>query len=161
LLTSFEVVYHFRPYVRRPDSATADPNLQGLRGTAVTLVAHTNRNVKEGRLLIDGEQAAIPAELLPDQPDALRFRLVLGRGGKYHIRSQSGEGEENAEPIPYTIQAEPDGPPKVELTKPGKNIVPADAILPVEGTASDDVGLTSVTLKMQVGKQELAAKLYR
>ncbi|HMC63838.1 MAG TPA: hypothetical protein VKI65_02760, partial [Gemmataceae bacterium] len=38
LLTSFEVTYHFRPYVRRPDFPTADPNLQGLRGTAVTLV---------------------------------------------------------------------------------------------------------------------------
>ena len=49
-VTGFHVRYHYRPYTGWGDSLTRDPHLKGLRGTEVTLVAHTNRTVKEGRL---------------------------------------------------------------------------------------------------------------
>src|SRR5262249_1190239 len=33
LVTGFEVTYHYRPYLRRPDRMSRDPNLEDLRGT--------------------------------------------------------------------------------------------------------------------------------
>src|SRR5262249_30607902 len=161
LVTSFEVTYHFRPYLRRPDTTTTDPNLQGLRGTQVTILARTNRNVKEGQLLFDGKPQPIPAELVPDQPAVLRFPLTLEKDGTYRIRFKSVEGEENAEAIRYTIKVKQDQRPTVVITKPKNTNLPADGVLSVEGHAEDDYGLTSLTLKMQVNKQELAGKLYR
>src|SRR5262249_36650146 len=81
--------------------------------------------------------------------------------GTYRIRFKSVEGEENAEAIPYTIKVEQDQRPTVVITKPKNTNLPADGVLSVEGHAEDDYGLTSLTLKMQVNKQELAGKLYR
>ena len=48
LIEGFEVVYHFRPYLRFRDQTATNPNLEGLRGTEVTLTARTNRIVRDG-----------------------------------------------------------------------------------------------------------------
>src|SRR5439155_4827967 len=72
LLTGFDVTYHYRPYLNWPDRTTHDQNLQDLRGTEVTLLARTNRMVQEGQLEIDGQKGLIPAELVREDPQALR-----------------------------------------------------------------------------------------
>src|SRR5262249_51891879 len=151
-----------RPYVGWPNSTSHDQNLKGLRGTEVTLVAHTNRQVKEGQLVI-GQEKPIAAELIPTDPQAMRFRLLLDKDGTYRIWFTSVEGERNMEPMPYKIEVLPDKPPQVELTKPGTNIeLSANGLLPLEGSASDDIGLASLTLRMKLGTGEpLQAKPYR
>ncbi|MCS6850628.1 MAG: hypothetical protein NZ700_05605 [Gemmataceae bacterium] len=162
LVTDYEVTYHYRPYLRWRDVVTRDPNLEGLRGTAVTILARTNRQVAEGRLLIEG-RPPILAEKLPDRPDSLLFRLVLDRDGQYVIRFTSKEGEENPEPLPYRIKVIRDAAPRVQITKPEQEIsLPANGVLEVEGLAVDDVGLTKLQLRLRVeGGDELAAKPYR
>jgi hypothetical protein len=156
LLTGFDVTYHYRPYLGWHDRVSRDPNLQELRGTQVTLVAHTNRTVKDGQLIITGDKQ-LPAEPVPDDPQALRFRMVLEKDGVYRIWFTSADGERSAEPLPYTIKAVYDNAPQVELRKPGRDVdLPSNGVLHLEGSASDDFGITGLRLRM---KPETGPKL--
>src|SRR5262249_49377743 len=114
-------------------------------------------------LFLDGQDKPIGAELLPEQPDALRFRFVLEKDGAYRIRFSSTEEEENSNPMPYRIRVLTDQRPQVELTNPGKNItLPANGVLRLEGLATDDIGLTGLTLRMRLkGSIALQPKPYR
>jgi hypothetical protein len=159
LLTDFQATYHFRPYLNRADATTRDPNLEGLRGTEVTLLAHANRAVQSGRMDVDGD-SPIVAERVAGDPRGLRFRLVLDKDGSYRIWFTSTEGERNTEPMPYAIHVLPDRPPVVELTKPGEDVsLPANGVLRLEGSATDDFGVTGLTLRMMV--DTLQARPYR
>jgi collagen type III alpha len=167
LVEGWNVAYHYRPYVGWRDDISRDPNLKALRGTAVTLTAHTNRTVKiaDSRIDLEGNGGKRPlrAEAVPDDPQGLRFSFVLDEDGKYRLWFTSTDGEQNTDPMPYTIQVFRDRAPEVDLTKPGKDIsLPANGTLQLEGAASDDIGVTSIALRMSVDKgPALAAKPYR
>jgi collagen type III alpha len=159
LLTDFSATYHFRPYVNRADETTREPNLEALRGTEVTLVARTNREVASGSLAIDGERP-IAADLLASDPQALSFRFTIEKDATYRIWFTSVDDEKNTDPAPYSIRALPDHAPRVELTKPGKDIsLPANGLLRLAGVAEDDFGLTRLTLKIRV--DAVQSKPYR
>jgi hypothetical protein len=162
LLTGFDVTYHYHPYLGWPDRTTHEQNLQDLRGTEVTLLARTNRTVKDGQLGIEGQEP-IRAELVPDDPLAMRFHLRLESDGNYRIWFRSVEGERNNDPMPYTIRVLQDHPPQVELTKPGEDIqLPANGVLRLQGTASDDFGIARLDLRMKIENgPALLAKPYR
>src|SRR5262249_11535 len=111
----------------------------------------------------------IAGELIPDQPDALRFRFVVDRDATYTIHFTSLESEEN-KPLPYTIKALRDMPPEVEFTKPLELLepkpkdlqLPANGMLRLEGKAVDDYGLTKMTLRMKMEDGAIVApKTYR
>jgi hypothetical protein len=54
--------------------------------------------------------------------------------------------------MPYTVQAIPDHKPSVEIKKPGEDVtLPVNGLLKLEGTATDDIGVAAVTLKMASG----------
>ncbi|MBV9122239.1 MAG: hypothetical protein JO112_02620, partial [Planctomycetes bacterium] len=155
LLTSFDVTYHFRPYLYMADQTTQDPNLEGLRGTAVTLLAHTNRRVKEGHLQIADDKRDFAAERVPEDPQALRFHLVLEKNATYRIWFTAEEGDHNNDPMPYTIKVLADSPPRVTLTQPGQDIhLPANGILRLRGAANDDFGITRLVLQKKLNGQE-------
>jgi hypothetical protein len=179
LVTGYEATYHYRPYLGWRDDTTTDATLRALRGTEVRLVAHTNRTVrlKDSRLEIDvprpGPAAGAPAanqrvaadaarvpdtirktvaaEAVPGDPQALAFRLVLEESGKYRVLFFSAEGEANTDPPEYSIQVLQDHAPLVELTKPGQDVtLPANGLLALEGVATDDIGITGMTLHLRV-----------
>jgi hypothetical protein len=162
LLTGFDVTYHYRKYLGWKDTTSHDPNLEALRGTEVVLVARTNRRVRDGQLTIMNNKP-VAAELIAADPQALRFQFVLDKDGKYTILFSSVEGERNLDPMPYSIKVQQDQPPQVEITQPGQNIeLPANGILRLQGSASDDHGLAGLTLRMKKeGGAELQSKPYR
>jgi hypothetical protein len=153
--TDFEVTYHPRPYLRLGDEAikTHQPDLKSFRGTDVQIVAHTNRRVRidESGLMVSGQQHSIKAEPVANDPQAMRFFLVLDKDGTYGIQFTS-EARERNNPIFYNIAVLPDQAPEVRITKPEEEMVklPGNAVLSVEGSANDDHGLTGFTLRMQV-----------
>lgn len=186
LIESFEVTYHYRPYLRFEDRTTTSPNLEDLRGTEVTLVANTNRTVRAGGLhLVAGqspnrqpiaergkapEVLSIPGEQVPEKPNALRFRFTLEKDGHYTITFAATDGEENDRDnlIPYPVKVLSDQPPQIDITRPSADPLPLNAPLEVEGKASDDFGLVKMRLCLQYKddakaekSQPLAAKLYR
>jgi hypothetical protein len=174
-VTRFDVTYKYRPYrkendltVSYPNETSAQPNLMALRGTEVTLLATTNRALKEGRIETDveGVKKAEPGEVLTEDRKAVRFRFVLEGNGTYLIKFTSAEGEPNSDRFPYKLAVLEDRPPVVKLTVPGKDVVlPANGTLSLEGVADDDHGIKSLTLKMRVlkgeGETELAPRAYR
>ncbi len=149
LLTNVDAVYHYRPYLHWPDRMAQDPNLKDLRGTEVALTVHTNRTVREGRLLIEG-QKPIPGEVHQADPEALHFQLILEKDTQYRVLFTSNEGESNHDPIAYSIQVLTDQPPFVVLNSPGRDVeLGINEVLPLEGQASDDLGLAALTLRLR------------
>jgi hypothetical protein len=171
LVNGFDATYHYRPYLGWKDDTTHDPNLRALRGTEVRLVAHTNRTVsiKNSRLELkvgdakDPVRKMVAAEAVPDDAQALAFRLVLEESGTYRVWFASTEGEGNTDPMAYSIQALPDHAPQVELTKPGQDVtLPVNGLLQLEGVANDDIGVKSLALHLRVAEgPELGPQPYR
>lgn len=169
LVTDTEVRLHYRPYLRRPDETTHEPNIEVLRGTDVILIARTNREIREGHIDLDavgGGPRTVAAEPVPGEPQAMRFDLnrdvlsaAIGAADQtaYRVWFTSAEGEHNTDPVPYTIKLLPDNPPTVELTQPGQDVLlPVNGILRLEGSADDDYGLTALALKLTVGDGTLS-----
>lgn len=163
LITGFTVTYKHRPYLQQPDETKTDPNLVGWRGTEVTLLARTNRVVKDGRLIVEvPDKGTFKAEHVEGDDHALRFRFILVKPGSYHIYF-SVEGETGGDSVPYTITIIPDNPPVVELTEPGTDVpVAANGALPLKGAAKDDYGITDMKLRLRMkGGPNLQSKPYR
>jgi hypothetical protein len=165
LVERIDVTYHFRPYLCWRDEESREPNLKALRGTEVTLIARTNRQVRDGRLVLDlkNGQQTLTGERVDRDAQALRFKFVLDQDGQYRISFTSADGDSNVESAAYTISVVRDYPPRVELTKPGQDVaLPANGLLQLEGSASDDVGVKSMTLRMRVvDGAALKSKPYR
>jgi flagellar biosynthesis GTPase FlhF len=151
MLTDFEVVYKHRPYRRLPETRGKDKNLIGWPGTEATITARTNRTVREGRLTVEGKPPLASA-VVPDDPQALRFHLVLEQSGKYRIRFVSRDGEPSGDSIAYEIKVQPDNPPQIEITHPETETiaVPANSALPVKARIEDDHGISDVVLRMRM-----------
>ena len=150
LVTGFEVKYTYRPYLKRPDYATQDPNLEGLVGTAVSLTVRTNRPVKQGWIIIDGDKKLIDSIPVPESREAMRFNLVLEQEGTYRIRYVADDGEPSGDSLPYTIKVIQDHAPEVKLTGPGDVTLPLNGVLQPVGSAFDDFGITGMTLRMRI-----------
>jgi hypothetical protein len=164
-ITDFLAVYHPRPYVARADEVRRERELKALRGTEVRLHVRTNRALREGRLEFLGENGnrTENGRVDPNDPHVLLVGLVLDQSGKYRLHFTSTDSEAYSDPVAHAVTAIPDNPPTVELTKPGQDIrLPADALLHLEGKASDDIGVKSLELQMRVvGGDRLRGKLYR
>jgi collagen type III alpha len=169
LLTDFDAIYHFRPYVARRTEIHHDRRLEAMRGTEVEIVGHANRAIKDAHLDFvpkegnGGENKTLRAERVEGDPQAFRVRLVLEQDGHYRLRYVSTDGEAFVDSIAHPIVARPDYPPTVELTVPGKDVeLPVNGLLKLAGWAADDVGVKSLGLQMQVvGGSSLPVRPYR
>jgi hypothetical protein len=162
-ITDFLATYHFRPYVARIDELHHDHDLKAFRGTEITLRVRTNRTLQSARLEWEGRNEPVAATLIPGDPQVFEVRVVLKEDGKYRLAFTPTDESPYTEPQWYSVTAVPDQPPKVELTRPGTDVkLPANGLLELEGTASDDIGVKSITLRSQVVTGPgLKAKPYR
>jgi hypothetical protein len=167
-----EVTFRYRPYFgwdNQTFRVPLLPDLTALRGTEVTLDYHANRPVKEGRLemkFAGGQKKTLRAETERGKPEQLRFRFVMEHDGQYQLAYTTAAGESVRDPNIYPIKVLPDYPPRVELTRPGKDIeLPANGVLELEGRASDDFGIKRLVLRTvahtETSAVELAPKPYR
>jgi collagen type III alpha len=165
LLADFRATYEFRDYTGRTREVRLERKLDSLRGTEVTILAHTNRTLRDARLELENKQgrSVLPWQRVPDDPSAFRVKLVLDQDGSYRLGFTSVEGETYLDANAYPIIARPDQPPAVELTQPGKDItLPANGVLQLEGKATDDIGVKSLTLRLQLADgRKLQPKPYR
>jgi hypothetical protein len=166
LIEKIDVEYHYREYLGWKNQIVSDPNISAVRGTEVVVTAHANRPVRTAQCNIFGKEdykLTVPGELVPGTANVVQFKFTLERDGFYRIAFTSTDGESYPEHVPYSIEALPDRPPNVKLTKPGADVtLPANGLLQLEGSADDDLGVASMTLRMQVvGKGMLEPKPYR
>lgn len=165
LITDFLATYRPPAYTARPEVVRRERKLEGLYGTKVVLKVRTNRELKDAGLELDGKEgrAKFPGERLAGEPNGFRVVLPLEQSGQYRLRFTAADGEVYADPLAYPVVVTPDLPPAVELTKPGKDVqLPANGVLQLEGQASDDIGVKSLTLRMSLlGNVKLQSKSYR
>jgi len=154
LVTDFEVRYHYRPYLRYADDLRNDPNLQAVRGTEVTILARTNRVVKDGVLRFTAIGADKPqiveARLSTERPDTLQFQLTLDSEGQYRLQFVASDGERSDETLPYEVRVLPDQPPQVEINQQAPEKMAINGTLSIGGRATDDYGLTSARLLLKL-----------
>ena len=151
LLRDFTVRYEYPAYTRLLPEVTADPRVEGYRGTAVTLTARANRGVKDARLVFDTQLTQVPGTVSADTPDAVTFRFNLDESCNYRIAWTAADGE-GADCAAYPVRVLADQPPAVTITPPRdeETALPADGLLKVDGVAADDFGLTALTLRLRV-----------
>jgi hypothetical protein len=171
-ITDFLATYHFRPYVARVDEVRRDRELKALRGAEVLMRVRTNRALREGRLEFESNSGTeivkppvtfVRGEVDANEPNTLLVRFALNEDGKYRLSFTSTDSEAYRDPVSYPVTAILDQPPMVELTKPGKDIrLPIDALLHLEGKASDDIGVRDLVLRMRlIGGATLRGQPYR
>jgi hypothetical protein len=150
-----DVEYRYREYLGWKNQTISDPNITAVRGTEVVVTAHTNRPVRTAQCIITGKanyNPTLAGEPVSANANAVQFKFTVEQSGLYRISFVAVDGESNSEHSPYTITAMPDREPNVKLTKPGQDVtLPANGLLQLEGAADDDLGVASMTLRMQVG----------
>jgi hypothetical protein len=165
LISDFLATYQFRAYTGRVEEVRRLRKIAALRGTTVVLRVRTNRTVQEAALDFDGKDGrqTLRGERLAGEPQTFQVVFPLDQSGSYRLRFTSTDGETYTDSLAHPVVAFPDEAPKVELTVPGKDLrLPANGVLQLEGMATDDVGVKSITLRMQVKDGlRLQAKPYR
>jgi collagen type III alpha len=151
LLRDFAVKYDYPEYTRLRGEVTADPRIEAVRGTRVTLTAHANRAVKDAKLVLDTQLTQLPGVPGTDGPESVAFSFPLEESSNYRISWTATDGE-TAESAAYPIRVTPDVAPRVVISAPKEEEVtlPADGLLKVDGIAADDYGVSAVTLQLRL-----------
>ena len=138
-------------YTRLPREVREEGHIEALKGTAVNLEAQTNKNVKEGKVVLSlGNQLALNVK-----GDRLTGSLVVLYPGTYSIHIKDEWGFENSDPVRYRIHLIPDKYPEGEIITPAQDLeVMGTEVMPIVYTAKDDFGITSVRVSYQMGGTE-------
>lgn len=152
LFTAFQATYEAPKHLRRKTETLNSPILQGYRGTTVTLVAQTNREARDGTLVIEPGNTPVPGAPVEGDPKALRFQFKLKDSGRYKLTYTTTDGEKGAEPFQSTVTVLTDAAPTLVIDKPEEEEVtlPANGQLAIDGKVGDDFGIDTVTLKMRL-----------
>ena len=149
-------------------------DLNAIEGTRVLVHAVTNQPIKRGGIDFECDGSE-DLRLAPDgtgdlaRGAAASFALTLEKDrvsqthSSYQLRFQNAEGDENPEPIRYSIRVVPDLAPEIEFLAPKEDEVlmrEGDA-LPIELSASDpDFALKNVKLIAEVDGRRLFEKSF-
>ncbi|MBN9120097.1 MAG: hypothetical protein J0I06_13185 [Planctomycetes bacterium] len=159
MFTSFQATYEYPAYLRRKTDTSDDPVIKAYRGTTVTLVARTNRPVRDGLLVVEPGAARVAGVPDPADPNAVRFVFKLTESGKYKLTFNAANGERTVDPFQGTIIVESDAAPRLVITKPeddptaeppNETREPANGIVKIEGKVGDDFGVDTITLKVRI-----------
>ena len=152
VITGYQVVATFPNYTRLKPEITTDPRIEALRGSEIELTVTGNRPLKDGQLRLTTQSVAVPAEPVPGAPEKLRFRFTVRDSGQYRVTFTTAEGEVGDPTASQQLLAIADARPMVTITQPLREEIalPITGRLAVDGLASDDFGVSAVSLKMQI-----------
>ncbi len=166
LSPTYKAVVRYRPHVERLQITVTRPPYAGgthrqlkpnvgdvsaLAGSIVELAVTASVPLSSGHLdRLDGSEVLLSID--PGDPCRASARFTLTRSGGYAIRLTDTRGLANLNPPRYTLTAEPDQPPVVVVTRPGRDLLmPPDASLPLTIEANDDIGLARLVLQTRTG----------
>ena len=141
-----EITYHYPEYTGMRDTVeTEGGDIIALRGTTVTLVAHTDLPATGGRMVFD-DGTSLAMESLGER--ALETTLEVSRDSLYHISLRDHLGKDARATHEYLIQALTDSPPNLRLSRPGRDMQPNPIEEVVTGfEAEDDVRLAGLEMR--------------
>ncbi len=148
----------YPPYMRRERETTTEGNLRVPIGTRVDLLVRTNMKVRAAALNLDRE-APRPLESVEEM--TYQGGFVVSGDVNYSIALTGEHGLSDRRPLRFTVKGLPDEAPKVTPVSP--NVFEFDAtpeaVLLVKTVASDDNGLSEVTLRLKPPRSELATEI--
>lgn len=148
-----ELTYRYPAYTGRPERKVpgSDGSIQAPRGTEVLLSTRSDRPVKGAQVAVEGADPGsrrVVALAVKDGRE-LSGALLVEEAGSYRFQFTDGDRVVvNGPPVGVTV--EPDAFPEVAIPAPAGEVeVAADARVHVEWTASDDFGLSDLTLVLK------------
>jgi len=154
-VVEFEKTYQPPAYAGLKPETVREPggDLSALEGAEATLTLRLDQPVKHAELRLDlgARKQTIPLSTVGDRFTA---RVPLTAHGTYQVHLvAAATGFENKFSPQYEIRPLPDLVPRVSIDSPSKDlVVPPDEIIPLLGSAGDDVGLRSVTQHIRVNQ---------
>ncbi len=154
-VVKFEKAFTFPAYVKLGTRKVTEENgdLVALEGTQVELRLETNQKVTAGELRVEQGKKSTTVPLTPEN-GWLVGHVPLTASGSYRVHLVGAEtGFENKFSPEYELRAEPDLVPQVELDAPKQDLIlPANEVVDVLGTASDDQGLRKVSQFVKINE---------
>lgn len=131
-------------------------HVQGLLGTKVQVTASSDKPLQSAKLRI-GEQPPVPLTLLEDERHfSASFEIKDAVTATYWFELTDQQGFTDREAIRYELRGIADSVPEVNIEIPVTDVqLTADAELPVEILAKDDLGLREIRITYQVGDEEI------
>ncbi|WP_010585127.1 hypothetical protein [Schlesneria paludicola] len=130
-------------------------HVQGLIGTKVEVTATSDKPLKSAVLHV-GTQAAVDVPLDPGRHElAATFEIKEAAANYYWFELTDERGFTDHEPVRYELRGIGDGVPVVTIELPVTDVtLTADAELPIQILAKDDLGLRDVQIRYQIGDDE-------
>ncbi len=155
-IAKFEKSYTFPAYSRVAPKAVTEENgdLAALEGSEVELRLEPNQKIKSGELVIEQGRVTSTVPLVEGTGNRLTAKISLKTSGTYRVHLVAAEsGFENKFSPEYEIRAVPDLVPQVDLELPKDDLIlPANEIVDLEGTATDDQSLAKVSQLVRVNE---------
>ena len=154
-VVKFAKTFTYPAYVQLGNREVTEENgdLVALEGTEVALRLEPNQKIGEAELRVEQGKKSFTVPLALEE-GRLVGRLSLKSSGTYRVHLTGAEtGFENKFSPEYELRAEPDLVPQVELAAPKQDLIlPANEIVEVQGTASDDQGLAKVAQLVKINE---------
>ncbi len=129
-------------------SATAG-NIVAPVGTRVAIEATANKPLKSVTLVRGGKEAGAWAV----SGETARGGLTVAKDENYGLRLKDEHDFNAANPPQYSIRAQPDAAPQVQIVKPGTDLERSPGgMIGLKVTATDDYGVADMRLVYHVGK---------
>ncbi len=148
-LRNISVTLHFPTYTGWPPRAV-EPSFRALMATRVELQATTTKPLSSAQVQI--AETGVPATISPDGYQLSIARtdepgFVVSATGPYALDLVDRDGFHNGDAPKYEVRAVADAAPSVEIERPKANLyLTADALLPLEVRARDDLIVREITL---------------
>ena len=144
-----EVRYHYPAYTGLKDTVeNSGGDIIALKGTQVTIVAHTDSPADGGRMVLD-DGSDFKMKKVGDRE--LETTVPVSKDAMYHIQLQDNHGSEAKASDEYVIQALIDAPPTLKIVRPGHDLQPSPIEEVVIGLqAQDDVRMGELQLHYSV-----------
>lgn len=133
-------------------------NITAVEGTLVEVEARANKEIAKARLVM---KSGREMRLERMGPERWGTKLRVVESDEYEVVLTDAEGEENAYRRQYTITAQRDDPPEIELRFPrGDDQVASLDEVPFDFTVRDDYGLVDYGVQYEIaGKDPVRVKL--
>lgn len=133
-----------------------------LKGSRIDLNAFANKDLESASVIYESESIIETDSAEIKKTDTMKFRMridgrkatgrfFVSKNGTYHVKIKDIDGEENQEPIKYSIVTLEDAYPSIVLLEPTTDVqLSAQAILPLRISISDDYGFDKLILNYKL-----------
>lgn len=136
---------------RRPETVSATAgNIVAPVGTHVSIEATANKPLQSVTI----EKGGRDADPWAVEGETAHGTLTVAKDENYTLHLKDRNGFDAASPPQYTIRAQPDLAPKVEIQKPATDVERSPfGVVDLKVTATDDYGVSDLRLAYNVGKR--------